>query len=188
MNLFTADLHLGHKNCILFDHRPFSDVDEMDEFIISMWNGRVYDGDDVWVLGDFTYRSKKSPASYLARLKGRKHLIIGNHDYRMLKDKEAMGMWESVDHIKKLHDPKYGDIILCHYPIADWEGMYHGSWHLFGHIHKSKSPCSEYMDRQDRAINAGCMLYSYAPMSMRELIEKKQEALGIPPELRDSYE
>ena len=27
MNLYISDLHFGHKNVILFDHRPFSDVD-----------------------------------------------------------------------------------------------------------------------------------------------------------------
>ena len=31
MNLYISDLHFGHKNVILFDHRPFSDVDTMDD-------------------------------------------------------------------------------------------------------------------------------------------------------------
>ena len=30
MNLYISDLHFGHKNVILFEHRPFSDVDTMD--------------------------------------------------------------------------------------------------------------------------------------------------------------
>ena len=25
MNLYISDLHFGHKNVILFEHRPFSD-------------------------------------------------------------------------------------------------------------------------------------------------------------------
>ena len=29
MNLYISDLHFGHKNVILFEHRPFSDVDTM---------------------------------------------------------------------------------------------------------------------------------------------------------------
>lgn len=171
MNLFTADLHLGHRNSILFDHRPFSDIDEMDEFLVAMWNARVAPDDDIWMLGDFCYRSTKSPVTYLRRLKGKKHLIVGNHDWRMLNDSTAMALWDSVDLLKKIHDPVYGDVILCHYPLAEWEGMHHGSWHLFGHIHASQSPCSEYMDSLDRAINVGCMLHAYAPCSMRELIE-----------------
>ena len=27
MNLYTSDLHFGHKNVMLFDHRPFADVE-----------------------------------------------------------------------------------------------------------------------------------------------------------------
>ena len=30
MNLYISDLHFGHKNVILFEHRPFSAVDTMD--------------------------------------------------------------------------------------------------------------------------------------------------------------
>ena len=30
VNLYTSDLHFGHKNVIQFDHRPFSNVEEMD--------------------------------------------------------------------------------------------------------------------------------------------------------------
>ena len=41
MNLYISDLHFGHKNVILFDHRPFSDVDTMDHCLIQLWNSRV---------------------------------------------------------------------------------------------------------------------------------------------------
>ncbi len=34
----TSDLHIGHKNIIGFDHRPFSSLDEMTEKIIANWN------------------------------------------------------------------------------------------------------------------------------------------------------
>lgn len=35
---YTSDLHIGHKNIIGFDHRPFSSLDEMTEKIIANWN------------------------------------------------------------------------------------------------------------------------------------------------------
>ena len=41
MNLYISDLHFGHKNVILFEHRPFSDVDTMDHCLIQLWNSRV---------------------------------------------------------------------------------------------------------------------------------------------------
>ena len=51
MNYYTADLHFGHSNVINFDHRPFIDVDEMDSTLIALWNNRVRNDDDVWILG-----------------------------------------------------------------------------------------------------------------------------------------
>ena len=41
MNLYISDLHFGHTNVIRFDHRPFSDVKEMDHALIHLWNSRV---------------------------------------------------------------------------------------------------------------------------------------------------
>ena len=54
MNLYTSDLHFGHKNVIEFDHRPFHDVNEMDHLMIESWNSRVQPDDTVYILGDFS--------------------------------------------------------------------------------------------------------------------------------------
>lgn len=33
MNLYISDLHFGHKAVLDFEHRPFSEVEEMDNQI-----------------------------------------------------------------------------------------------------------------------------------------------------------
>jgi len=104
MNLYISDLHFGHKNVIGFDHRPFQSVDEMDHFLIEMWNSRVSPDDDVWVIGDFCFRSSKSPVNYLRQLRGRKHLVIGNHDGAILKDERARSHFETIDKIVQIED------------------------------------------------------------------------------------
>ena len=40
-NLYIADLHLGHQNCIGFDGRPFSSIDEHDKALVTNWNAVV---------------------------------------------------------------------------------------------------------------------------------------------------
>ena len=85
MIYFTSDLHLGHANAIKLCRRPFSCVEEMDETLIANWNERVTNGDTVYILGDLLFRNQTPTESYLDRLKGKKHLITGNHDRKWMK-------------------------------------------------------------------------------------------------------
>ena len=50
MNFYIADMHLGHKNVLKFDNRPFLSVSEMDKVLIENWNSRVSTNDDVYLL------------------------------------------------------------------------------------------------------------------------------------------
>ena len=173
MILYTADLHFGHKSVIGFDHRPFSDVDSMDHCLIELWNARVAKDDNVYIIGDFAYRNEKSEEWYLRQLKGHKHLIIGNHDTKLLKNEVAMSYFESVD--KMMHITDNGiQICLCHFPIAEWNGFYKGHTHIYGHIHNKQDETWKFMSTRPNSYNAGCMLYGYRPVSLRELIEAKR--------------
>ena len=59
MIFYTSDLHLGHANVIRFDKRPFADVEEMDQYIITRWNNRVSEDDTVYILGDICHRNSR---------------------------------------------------------------------------------------------------------------------------------
>ncbi|MCF1193337.1 metallophosphoesterase, partial [Mangrovimonas sp. AS39] len=77
---FTSDLHLGHKNILVYEKeaRPFETVEEMNETLISNWNNTVRTSDIVFCLGDFAFG--RSNVDLAARLNGRKRLVMGNHD------------------------------------------------------------------------------------------------------------
>ena len=79
MIYFTADTHFGHYNVIRFCDRPFASAEEMDEAMIQNWNDRVTGNDTVYILGDMFFRSTNAEG-ILKRLKGKKRLIVGNHD------------------------------------------------------------------------------------------------------------
>ena len=57
---FTSDIHFGHESMIEKCRRPFKDVDAMDEHIITTWNRMVGERDHVFILGDFSFRSRNS--------------------------------------------------------------------------------------------------------------------------------
>lgn len=174
MNYYIADMHLGHKNALIFDERPFDSVEEMNETIIRNWNSKVNDDDDVWILGDFCYRSEKDPSFYLKQLKGHKHLLIGNHDKATLKSNSALRYFESVEHLQHIKDREY-NVILCHFPLATWNAIRRGSYHIYGHIHNDRNAVFEYMKKQERALNAGCMINNYEPVTIEELIENNKK-------------
>lgn len=180
MNFYIADMHLGHENVIPFDNRPFRSVNEMNRALIDNWNRKVGQEDDVYIIGDFSYRSETDPVWYLEQLKGKKHLIQGNHDGELLKNHKAMEYLVSVDKMLFVKDGRER-IVLCHFPIAEWNGLYHGSWHIYGHIHARRSRTSEFMKSQKKALNAGCMLNGYEPVTFAELVEnhKKQDSLYL---------
>ncbi|MBQ7774789.1 MAG: hydrolase, partial [Lachnospiraceae bacterium] len=168
MNLYISDLHLGHSNVIGFDNRPFADRNEMDHTMIELWNSRVSAEDDVYIVGDFCFRSDRTPDWYLRQLKGHKHLIVGNHDRVTLDCENAARYLESID---KMLCVKDGDkqVCLCHYPIADWYKGRHGSWHVYGHIHGYKGDVYQLMKSRERALNAAACINNYTPASMEEL-------------------
>lgn len=58
MNYYISDLHLFHGNSIKLDGRPFGSLDEMQEVIRNRWNGKVTNGDKVYILGDASMRGR----------------------------------------------------------------------------------------------------------------------------------
>ena len=168
MNYYISDLHFGHKNIIRLDGRPYSSVEENDEALISSWNSTVKPDDDIWIIGDFAW---KNADTYLDRLVGKKHLILGNHD--KLTD-SARKKFESVDQMKMIWDTLDGQnvsIHMCHYPMAEWNGYFRGTYHVYGHIHNNKENMAyKIMSQFDKALNAGCMINDYRPVTLKELI------------------
>ena len=78
---YTSDHHFGHNNIIRYCARPFPHADAMDKEMAARWNDVVDHGDEVWILGDLAMGNVKVMLSaHVARLKGRKILVPGNHD------------------------------------------------------------------------------------------------------------
>ena len=78
---FISDTHFNHTNVIKYSDRPFTTVEEMNEFIIQQWNKKVKKYDIVWHLGDVALHTKPEElALIMNRLNGRKFLVKGNHD------------------------------------------------------------------------------------------------------------
>ena len=82
-----SDTHFNHANILTVAPdgrkvRDFASVEEMNETMIDRWNATVHDRDIVYHLGDvyFDKASSQDIETILSRLKGRKRLVLGNHD------------------------------------------------------------------------------------------------------------
>lgn len=171
MIYFTSDLHLGHANIIKSCSRPFVSVEEMDECLIANWNNRVTNNDTVYILGDLMFRNKIPPEEYLSRLKGKKHLIRGNHDRDWMKKVDINKYFISNENLSYITDGKHR-ITLCHYPMMSWPHMNTNGYMIFGHIHNNTN--AEYwslIQKSDLMLNAGVDINGFKPVTFEELVE-----------------
>lgn len=139
---FTADTHWGHQSILRLANRPFASLEEMNEAMITRWNRAVQPRDTVYHLGDVAFRMPPGwfPAVF-ARLNGEKHLLRGNHD-----NAEVLAQpWASISDIRELRLDG-ARIVLCHYPMRSWTGMYKGHWHFYGHEHANLADHANTMD------------------------------------------
>lgn len=182
-NRFIADLHLGHKNVLSFDNRKFTSIEEHDETIIKNWNNKVDSGDDIYILGDISWHKPSKTIEILKSLKGNKHLIIGNHDKKLIKNKEFREKFVEITDYKELILPNKKGIVLSHYPIPCFNKHYYGWYHLYGHVHNSfewnmmehiKYQMVELYDIPCEMYNCGVMMdyINYTPRTLDEIVKE----------------
>lgn len=148
---FTADTHFGHENIIKYCQRPFlspaeaaavrgnsrtklrlsaETVHRHDEDLLTAINSRVAEHDTLWVLGDFCWGGLQEAKVYRNRIRCRNvHLVWGNHDHRSIRPAFTEAIEQGMIRIDGQ------EVWLNHYPMRSWNKSFHGSWHLYGHVH-----------------------------------------------------
>ena len=129
------------------------------------------------------YRTTKSEKLKAIRFKGKKYLILGNHD-RINAEMAKHFVW-CYRRLEVIKDEEQ-KIVLCHYPIAYWEGQDHTpqTIHLYGHIHQGRDlrPFERYVKLWEKATgmvfkaaNVGCMMpyMDYTPRTLEEIKKAK---------------
>jgi calcineurin-like phosphoesterase family protein len=156
---FTSDTHFGHTKVIQYSNRPFSNVEEMDESLITNWNNRVSKHDTIYHLGDFSF--SRDPAKYFNRLNGNKILIRGNHDPKQTTCKLP---WSAIHNLYEFKYEGY-NLVLCHYVMRVWNKSRYGAIQLYGHSHGTLAGTSQSTD-----VGVDC--WNYAPVTLEEIIER----------------
>lgn len=131
---FGSDHHFFHKRIreICPDTRKGDSLEEMHELLIEKHNSLVKPDDIVWFLGDFSFGTSKKTLEILRRLNGKLNLIRGNHDHWLSTETRAL-LDEVYDYNMLKFDGRF--TVLCHYPMARFDRMQYGGFHLHGHTH-----------------------------------------------------
>jgi len=175
MIYFTGDQHFGHTNIIKHCKHPFDSVDQMDRFLLEMWEAYVSDNDTVYILGDLFFRNTVPSEEYLNKMCGKKHLIVSNHDKDWIKKIDVLKYFESVSYMAEISDGSH-KITLCHYPMMAWNGAAKGSYLVYGHIHNNTD--AEYfrlLRSMPNALNAGVDINHFRPVTFYEMIKHNKE-------------
>lgn len=178
MIYYISDIHLGDLRVFKKCSRPFSDLKELETEIIKRWNAKVKDDDTVFVLGDIAEDNYLNAIEIIRGLKGHKHLIVGNHDLKLLDEIQKSRVFESIEFMKLIED-EGRKVCLCHYPVMDWMEFSRGGYLVYGHIHnktEKNNPAYKEMKQYFKnklAFNAGVDVTNYEPVTLNEMIELK---------------
>mgnify|MGYP000227785944 CR=1 FL=1 len=183
-NYYISDLHIGHENILRFDNRPFADLNEMHNAIVTRWNSVVTGNDTVYILGDFIWDKQSMWPFFVQPLAGQKVLIRGNHDPKQFT-REVRRLFHDVCDYKEINDDNR-HVILSHYPMPFHHYSFLEScWILYGHVHGTreynllcearkivKASCTEKGHARGNFINVGCMMpwMDYTPRTLEEII------------------
>lgn len=161
-----SDTHFGHTGVCKFLRsdgtklRPWTDPNEMDEFLVKSWNERVKPNDKVYHLGDVVINRKA--LSILDRLNGDKVLIKGNHDIFKLEEYSKYFRDIRAYHVMN-------GLILSHIPIHE-NGLYRFGTNIHGHLHDKRVTKDETVDNRYFNVSVECI--DWTPILFEDLLKR----------------
>lgn len=169
---FISDTHFFHANMLTFTDelgqlvRPgFTSFEDMNERMVDNWNSVVKDGDHVWHLGDVAMGfSSGHHNTLLRRLKGKKRLVVGNHD--KLKSEALHMNFEKIELWRGFKDEGF---VCSHIPLRTENFRGGVKVNVHGHIHERVIDDPQYINVCVEQIN-------YTPISMEEITDRVKDS------------
>jgi calcineurin-like phosphoesterase family protein len=125
--------------------REFKSLERMNSTLVDNINEYVAQDDILIHLGDWSFGGFEKIQEFRDKIVCKNiHLITGNHDHHIQKNREdCQSLFSSVNKYVELNvkwrvgTPLAGEqnFVLMHFPIASWNDMARGTIHLHGHVH-----------------------------------------------------
>lgn len=157
---FISDHHFNHKNIIKFSGRPFTDLYNMETFLVEQHNDVVTNDDIVIFVGDFAFCGITSGKEILSRMNGYKIMVLGNHDVYHGKIKNF-----GYDELYVLKELVYNDqkLVITHFPFLGVEDTH---LNIHGHVHKGGMYDTEYTNH----FNVNCEFINFTPIHIDKIL------------------
>lgn len=180
MRHFIADTHFGASPLLIRGmlrrypgtNELFESTEAHDNHLIGAINCTVKPNDELHIIGDF---AGKNPGRYRAQIKCKHvYLIRGNHD----PYQKCLNVFGEIPWMKTVKLRGEGGslkCVLCHFPIAYWDGSHRGYAHLHGHTHGQREvTLDDAFSYQRRMMDVGVdalreLNGNYSPMAEDEL-------------------
>lgn len=182
---FTSDTHYNHSNICRattkWDKsdnltRDFKSLEHMNDVLVNNINEMVMQDDILIHLGDWSFGGFEKISEFRDRIFCKNiHLVAGNHDHHIVRNKEGIQkIFSSVREylnldlrIPKGKEVEIINIICMHYPISTWDSMNKGIIHLHGHVHLPQ----HLRVAEGRAMDVGVDGNNYYPISIGEIMK-----------------
>lgn len=181
MIYFTSDLHLCHDKGFLYEPRGFTNIEDHNAAIVSNFNSIIEDDDDLYILGDVFLNDSEKGIELLAQIKGRKHIIIGNHDtdakLELLEKNRQRLKICSIDFGGRLRYKKF-NFFLSHYPTLtsnfdDGDKLREHVINLSGHTHSKEKFYNKII------YNVSVDAHDMKPVSIDQVIADLKENVNV---------
>lgn len=201
---FCSDPHYHHAQLVRGTSswenkkpcRPFDTLKEHDDQLVENINNTVEENDILFCLGDWNFGQYKDSVKLAVEFRSRincknLHLILGNHDKHIERNKEGVqGIFSTVAPYRDIlivdntQDPTVKThVVLCHYAMRVWNKSHRGSYMLYGHSHGTLDQMTpaianptwigdDYYVKNFRTMDVGFDTHSeFKPYSWQEIVE-----------------
>lgn len=169
----TSDWHFCHSRPFIYEPRGFSNEYEMNDTIIKRHNELVQPNDDVYCLGDCILNNNELGIKCIKQLKGRIHIIRGNHD-----TDPRMKLYKACENVVEVCEGKFLNykkyhFYLSHYPCLcsnydDDKPLKVRTISLCGHRHDTNKFCD-----MDKGLIYHCEVdaHNCYPVNIEQIIK-----------------
>jgi calcineurin-like phosphoesterase family protein len=196
---FVSDLHLGHAKDFILNPRQYSNVNEAYQHTHEMIQQYVGPNDILFNLGDMVIGAGENSLAYAQRVVHypckHQYFIWGNHNagIQQMYDQCRFDLDLLADDVEiyPLNYPNspftflghYAEVsidgrtvVLTHYPIASWNHISKGAYHIHGHCHRNL--------KEDKSLNRLDVGWEWMrrPVEWDEIVKELSPRSAIAPD------